>query len=557
MGYTEGKKRTESDVFFMAETKQKYPVKSQKYKGVYQRKNGTWYYRIKRKSEEGTIDYYQASKFQTEEDAHKARISRLRDIAYREGMPVEEEQLRSGSFKTDEYIETQSCGACEYELKTFHDVFQDFLKDYVESDASKKKYQAMYNAQLYVWADKEIHSFEDTDIDLLLLKLSVKGYKASYIASIRKLIKKVFYYANLIDYTVRGDLCVGIDTKPYKLRLLSLFSGIGAPEQALKNLGVPYELVHFCEIDDKAAKAYCLLHSETEEERKNLEKKRIKDINDLAAGLIDYKWKNEESVWKSFGLEPPKHDCDGSVSDFDIMIFGFPCTDISSAGHQKGLKDEEGDLTRSGLFFKAMRIAYHKRPKLMIAENVAALVSKKHRKDFERILEEFEDVGYKYYIHKLNSKHFGLPQNRNRVFMILVRDDLNLKYEFPKGKPLEIRAEDWFEETVDDEYYATPSQLELIKTTKSRKANFNRDCISCITTGWGTTSYTQQTFVVDDKGTRCLSSQELMKFQGFTAEQGTMLRNNKFSKNQVGKLVGNSIAVPVMEAILEQLFDAL
>ena len=179
-------------VCFMTESKKKYPVKSQKYKGVYQRKNGTWYYRIKRKSEEGTTDYYQSSKFQTEEDAHKARIARLRDIAYREGMPVEEEQLRSGSFKTDEYIETQNCGACEYKSKSFHDVFQDFLNDYVESDSSKKKYQAMYNAQLYVWADKEIHSFEDTDIDLLLLKLSVKGYKASYIASIRKLIKKVF-----------------------------------------------------------------------------------------------------------------------------------------------------------------------------------------------------------------------------------------------------------------------------------------------------------------------------------------------------------------------------
>ena len=541
----------------MAKSETKYPIKSQKYTGVYQRKNGTWYYRIKRKSVEGTTDCYRGCKFKTEEDAHKARISRLRDIAYREGMPIEDEQLRSGSFRTDEYIETQSCAACDYESKSFHDVFQDFLNDYVESDSSKKKYQAMYNAQLYVWADKEIHSFEDTDIDLFLLKLSVKGYKATYIASIRKLIKKVFNYANLIDYTVRGDLCVGIDTKPYKLRLLSLFSGIGAPEQALKNIGVPYELVHFCEIDDKAAKAYCLLHSDTEEERKNLEKKRIRDINSLAAGLSDYQWKQEESIWRSFGLEPPKHDYDGSVPDFDIMIFGFPCTDISSAGHQKGLKDEEGDLTRSGLFFKAMRIAYHKRPKLMIAENVAALVGKRHRKDFERILEEFEDVGYKYYIQKVNSKHFGLPQNRNRVFMLLVRDDLNLKYEFPKGKPLEIRAEDWFEETVDNEYYATPSQLELIKTVKSRKANFNRDCISCITTGWGTPSYTQQTFVVDDKGTRCLSSQELMRFQGFTAEQGTMLRNNKFSKNQVGKLVGNSIAVPVMEAILEQLFYAL
>jgi len=529
-----------------------------KYKGIHQRKNGTWYYRIKRKSEGGSIEYYQQSGFKTEEDAHKARIERLRDIAYREGMPVDDEELRSGAFKTKQVIEIQSIANYEYELKSFHDVFQDFLHDYVESESSKKKYQAMYNAQLHVWADKEIHSFVDTDIDLLLLKLSAKGYKATYIASIRKLIKKVFYYANLMDATVRGDIAVGIDTKPYKLRVLSLFSGIGAPEQALKNLNVPYELVNFCEIDDKATKAYCLLHGgDTEKERKVLQSKRIKDVNELLKGLSDYKWEHEKSIFNEFGLDAPTHDHDGNIPDFDIMFFGFPCQDISRSGHKKGLKDDDGELTRSGLFFKAMKIAYHKRPKLMIAENVAALVGKDHKKDFERILEEFEDVGYKYYIQKVNSKHFGLPQNRNRVFMLLVRDDLNLEYEFPKGKPLEIRAEEWFEPIVAEECYASPTQLELIRTTKNRKPNFRRDYITCITTGWGTPSYTQQTFVEDEKGVRCLSSEELMRFQGFTKEQGKLLRDYGFSKNQVGRMVGNSIAVPVIQAILEQLFDAL
>ncbi len=529
-----------------------------KYKGVYQRKNGTWYYRIKKKDSNGIIDNYQQSGFLTEEDAHKARVEHLRDIAYREGYPFDDDELRSGSFKKEQVIELQSFANYEHDLKSFHDVFQDFLHSgYVESEASKKKYQAMYNAQLCVWADKEIHSFVDTDIDLFLLKLSVKGYKATYIASIRKLIRKIFEYANLMDYTVRGDICVGMDTKPYKLRLLSLFSGIGAPEQALKNLGVAYELIHYCEIDNKASKAYCLLHGENKEERKILEKKRIKDINELSAGLIDFKWQEEAKIYESFRLDPPRHNYDGSVPDFDIMIFGFPCTDISSSGHQKGLQTDDGELTRSGLFFKAMRIAYHKRPKLMIAENVAALVSKKHRRDFERIIEEFEDVGYRHYIQKVNSKHFGLPQNRNRVFMVLVREDLSTGFTFPKGTDLEVRAEEWFENTVSEEYYASPSQLETLRTVSSRKPDFKRDCISCITTGWGTPSYTRQTFIVDDRGTRCLSSEELMRFQGFPSEYGTLLREHGFSKNQVGKLVGNSIAVPVMQSILEQLFDSI
>lgn len=529
-----------------------------KYKGVHQRKSGTWYYRIKKTSPSGSVDYYQQSGFKTEEEAHKARIDHLRTIAYKEGTPFDDEELRSGSYKKEPVIDFQSFGHYEYEPKSFREVFQDFLREYIESESSRKKYQALYNAQLQVWADKEIHSFKDTDIDLLLLKLSLEGYKATYISSIRKLIKMVFYYANLVDYTVRGDIAVGIDTKPYKLRVLSLFSGIGAPEQALKNLGIDYELVNFCEIDDKAAEAYCLLHGgDTEKERKALQSKRIKDVNELLAGLRDYNWEDEKKMFARFGLEAPEHDYDGYVPDFDIMFFGFPCQDISRLGHQKGLKDEDGELTRSGLFFKAMQIAYIKKPKIMIAENVAALVSNDFRDDFARVIEEFNDCGYKYYNRKVNAKKFGLPQSRERVFMVLVREDLDICYKFPNGFPLEIRAEEWFEPVVDDEYYVAEDKVEKLKERKSRKPNFNRDYITCITTGWGTPSYPQQTYVEDEKGVRCLSSEELMRFQGFTKEQGKMLRDHGFSKNEVGHMVGNSIAVPAIQAVLENLFSQL
>lgn len=529
-----------------------------KYKGIHQRKNGTWYYRIKKKSPSGSIDYYQQSGFKTEEEANKARISHLREIAYKEGIPFDDEELRTGSYKKQQVIEIQSVANYEHELKPFREVFQDFLYGYIDSESSRKKYQALYNAQLQVWADKEIHSFKDTDIDLLLLKLSLEGYKATYISSIRKLIKMVFNYANLVDYTVRGDIAVGIDTKPYKLRVLSLFSGIGAPEQALKNLGIDYELVNFCEIDDKAAEAYCLLHGgDTEKERKALQSKRIKDVNELLAGLRDYDWEYEKGVFQGFGLDAPEHGYDGYIPDFDIMFFGFPCQDISKLGHQKGLKDEDGELTRSGLFFKAMQIAYIKKPKIMIAENVAALVGNAFRDDFARVIQEFEDCGYTYYNRKVDAKKFGLPQSRERVFMVLVRDDLDICYKFPNGFPLEIRAEEWFEPIVDDEYYVAEEKVEKLKERKSRKPNFNRDYITCITTGWGTPSYPQQTYVEDAKGVRCLSSEELMRFQGFTKEQGKMLRAHGFSKNEVGHMVGNSIAVPAIQAVLENLFSQL
>ena len=128
-----------------------------------------------------------------------------------------------------------------------------------------------------------------------------------------------------------------------KLRLLSLFSGIGAFEEALKNIGIDYELINYCEFQKFISKAYSLIHSVDE----NL------NLGDIS--------KVDETKLK----------------DFDLMTYGFPCQDISALGTQQGLFDEDGNLTRSGLFFEAMRIANFKKPKYMIAENVKALTSKK------------------------------------------------------------------------------------------------------------------------------------------------------------------------------------
>lgn len=513
-----------------------------KYKGVHQRKSGTWFYRIKKTYEDGSVKYFQDSGFTTEEEAHKARIQRLRAEAYRHGYAFEPDLLESGEYKTAPLFDPLSFADTEYDHKTFFEVFKEFLRIGVESESSKKKYQDLYNAQLYVWADKEIHTFKDTDIDLFMLRLSLRGYKASYQASIRKLIKKVFDYANLVDPVVPGDIAIGIDTKPYKLRVLSLFSGIGAPEQALKELGIDYELVNFCEIDKNAAEAYCLLHGATPDQN-------LGDIVEVAYKVMESEVDRLEK--QVYGVEPEDTDY-FNIPDYDIMFFGFPCTDISKSGKQKGLSGKH-----SRLFFDAMRIAYMTKPKLMIAENVSALVSNQFRGDYHRIIDEFRDCGYQFYTRKVNANKFGLPQNRDRVFMVLVREDLEIDYKFPNGFPLEIKAEDWFEPVVDEEYYATESQLETLRNTKSRKPNYKRDCISCITTGWGTPSYTQQTFVEDEKGVRCLSSEELMRFQGFSPEQGTMLRKAGFSKNQVGHMVGNSIAVPAIKAVLENLFSQL
>lgn len=206
-----------------------------------------------------------------------------------------------------------------------------------------------------------------------------------------------------------------------KLKLLSLFSGIGAFEKALTNLGVDYELIAYSEIDKYASKSYCAIHNVDE-----------------AMNLGDITQIDEKKL--------PK--------DIDLTVYGFPCTDISLAGRQVGLFNEDGTRTRSGLFFDALRIIKETQPKVAIAENVKNLTGKKFKLQFELVLKSLEDAGYNNYWKVLNSKDFGIPQNRERVFIISVRKDVdNGQYEFPQGFPLKLRLKDMLDDIVDEKYY--------------------------------------------------------------------------------------------------------
>ena len=165
------------------------------------------------------------------------------------------------------------------------------------------------------------------------------------------------------------------------IKLLSLFSGIGAFEKALENLGVDYDLVGYCEIDKYASKSYAAVHGVSEE--MNL-------------------------------LDVTKIDTSKLPKGIDLITYGFPCQDISLAGKQKGFHHEDGSLTRSGLFFEALRIIEDTKPKIAIAENVKNLTSKKFSEQFKIVLQSLEEAGYKNYWKVLNAKDYGVPQNRER-----------------------------------------------------------------------------------------------------------------------------------------------
>jgi DNA (cytosine-5)-methyltransferase 1 len=242
------------------------------------------------------------------------------------------------------------------------------------------------------------------------------------------------------------------------LNVLSLFSGIGAFEKALENLGIPHNVLAYCEIDKYASKAYSIIHNISEE-------KNLKDVTQV--DILDI----EDRV--------------------DLITYGFPCQDISNAGKQKGFTDENGERTRSGLFFEALRIIDDYRPKFAIAENVKALVSKKFSEEFKTVLESLEEIGYNNYYAVLNAKDFGIPQNRERVFIISIRKDIDKGFEFPDPIPLELKLKDLLEDEVDEKFYLTNGTLDKLvvnmdpKTISGVDKSTNKprliDTANCIT----------------------------------------------------------------------------
>ncbi len=222
------------------------------------------------------------------------------------------------------------------------------------------------------------------------------------------------------------------------LNVLSLFSGIGAFERALKNKKIPYNLLAYCEIDKYTSKAYSVIHDVPES-------KNLTDVTQVDILDID--------------------------EDVDLITYGFPCQDISPAGNQKGFTDENGERTRSGLFFEALRIIDEYKPKFAIAENVKNLTSQKFKNEFKIVLESLDQVGYNSYWCVLTASDYGVPQARDRVVILSIRKDIDKGYVFPKPVPLTSTVKDILDHTADQKYYIPADHIEEIneKNLKSEK----------------------------------------------------------------------------------------
>lgn len=200
--------------------------------------------------------------------------------------------------------------------------------------------------------------------------------------------------------------------KEMKIRVLELCAGYGSQALALKNLGLEV-YSEIAEFDKYASQAYMQLHGET---------KNYGDIYTIDETKLPY---------------------------FDMITYSTPCQDFSSAGKQAG--GDKGSGTRSSLLWECERIIRAVKPKYLLMENVKNLLSEKHRHNFNEWFKVLESMGYTNYYKVLNAKDYGVPQNRERVFVVSILG--GGQYLFPNKIKLEKKLKDILEPVVDEKYY--------------------------------------------------------------------------------------------------------
>lgn len=336
-----------------------------------------------------------------------------------------------------------------------------------------------------------------------------------------------------------------------KLKVLSLFSGIGAPEKALERLNIDYELINYCEIDKYASKSYSIIHNVSE---------------DLNLGDIT------------------KIDID-KLRDFDLLTHGSPCQSFSMLG--KGEGGDEGSNTKSSLMWNTVKIIKHKKPKYVIWENVKGVLTKKHKHNFDKYIDSLNKLGYTSHYKILNAKDFGIPQNRDRIFVISILGE-NDEFNFPTVIKLKKKLKDFLEDKVDDKYYLKKTKDFFIKNSldmESRRNGFrfsphvknNANIAHCITTKAG--SRMDDNFILDIPSNklkyefslasgnkefldekwvkklkiRRLTPKECWRLMGFDDLDVEKCIDANISNTQLYKQAGNSIVVNVLEHIFRNL----
>ncbi len=220
-----------------------------------------------------------------------------------------------------------------------------------------------------------------------------------------------------------------------KIRLATLFSGIGAIEQALKRLKLDHEIIFAGDIDPHVKKSYMANYHINE-------KNWHDDITDFSAKKYKYK--------------------------VDLLIGGSPCQSFSMVGERAGLEDARGTL-----FYDFARVVDESKPKVFIFENVKGLLSHDKGATWKIMQDIFKSLGYTVYSKVLNSRDYGVPQTRNRVYAVGFRNK-KIKFAFPDPIPLETSMQDYLEDYVDSQFFLKEKGVKFVTSLKNQKKSYTQ-----------------------------------------------------------------------------------
>lgn len=310
------------------------------------------------------------------------------------------------------------------------------------------------------------------------------------------------------------------DFKSATLKVGTAFSGIGAFEESLKQLGINHENKFMIEIDKFARQTYLANH----------------DVDNVYDDITK--------------LDPAELD------DIDIFVFGSPCQSFSMQGNRRGLED-----TRGTLVFYGLNIIKEKQPKYFIYENVKGMLSNDGRRTFAIIKEAFDELNYDIKYQVLNAKHYGAAQNRERLFIVGIRKDIGQDFTFPKPKDVKLCIDDFVGIGEYKDYLFDATTIEVAiekKKTDIKKlfilsdVKFNSDkqiystkgISPCLQSG----NVKPKFYDEKNKIFRYLTETEMQYIQGFGPNFIFPVSNR-----QVRKQIGNSIYVGVLNEISKML----
>lgn len=332
------------------------------------------------------------------------------------------------------------------------------------------------------------------------------------------------------------------------MKVIELFAGIGAWSKALENLNIAHEVVAAIEFDKKTMDCYNSIH-ETAFVAQDITKVKPEDLPDC-----------------------------------DMICYSPPCQSFSVAGKGLGTADPRGTL-----FWDALRIIQEKKPKYCLMENVKNLTGKAHRETFDSMLKTLEDAGYTNYWQVLNAKDYGIPQNRERVFVVSIRKDIERTFEFPQKFNNGLRLKDLLEESVDEKYYISDEKCQkllsglngattgtysdgglepkvIVESKLITVGSLDRPgyhemsnrvysadgCTKTLCGGGGNAEDKTGLYKVGYR-IRKLTPLECIRLMGFSDEDYEKLKEVNISNSQIYKVCGNSIVVNVVETIFKQL----